>query len=188
MIWLELDRIANALRTKLYSDKQYLSTGWSPGFEEWERAYRAAQLAAPSEFEKWRAAQVEEWRAPPLSPPPPPPPRPALRKPSPPPPHVCGVECWRKYLKNPNRTLAVMLAREGGATLTAIGKQFGCGPERIRQILLKGERKRKHASKKLWLRAHASRPIDMGGPRGVWMEFRPTLDPRFDFMEPIAAR
>ena len=40
----------------------------------------------------------------------------------------------------------------------------------------------------MWMarrRQQLNRPLDMGGPRDVWLEFYPPPDPRFDNMAPV---
>lgn len=38
-----------------------------------------------------------------------------------------------------------------------------------------------------WERCRLGRPIDMGGPRDVWLEFGVPPDPRLDNMYPVGA-
>jgi hypothetical protein len=35
-------------------------------------------------------------------------------------------------------------------------------------------------------RYYLGRPIDMGGPRDIWLTYYPSADPRLDNMEPAA--
>jgi hypothetical protein len=67
--------------------------------------------------------------------------------------------------------------------LTHIAELLGVTPTRARQIYLEAEEDVRRASfDKL---PTQSRPIDMGGPRDVWLEFYPPPDPRFDNMAPV---
>jgi hypothetical protein len=70
-----------------------------------------------------------------------------------------------------------------GRSYASIGKNLNCSMERVRQIvqreIRRGNRPRKSYS------PPKGRPMDMGGPRNVWLTYYPSLDPRLDNMEPV---
>lgn len=92
---------------------------------------------------------------------------------------------------------ALAMAR-AGSRIVDIARFFGTYHENARAIL---QRARKNERRALARERSAiererlealpppsqpkGRPIDMGGSRDVWLEFRPGPDPRFDFMEPV---
>jgi hypothetical protein len=105
-----------------------------------------------------------------------------------PPPKPAGPS-WAERL----RRAAVL--RDEGKTMRQIGVELGVSGERARQILGQAERLGRHAIRGAHNRAiqraaslrGPGRPVDLGGPRDVWLTFRPTTDPRFAFMEPVGA-
>lgn len=83
------------------------------------------------------------------------------------------------------RRKAIGLARRSGRTYRDIGDEYGLSVERIRQIAAKFERIEETRQNKKRYRPNLGRPIDIGGPRDVWMTFHPSPDPRLDIMEPV---
>lgn len=85
------------------------------------------------------------------------------------------------------RNTEIVKLRAQGLTFEAIGKRFKLSRERIRQIIDKHARQalKKAQAVAWWERVHATaqwgplpppgkgRPLDMGGPRGVWIEDEP---------------
>lgn len=78
----------------------------------------------------------------------------------------------RRQALGPNyfsdRQSRMVALRRSGLTLQAVAEQFGISRERVRQILAGHDRhdlaERRH------LKRRRGRPIDMGGPRGVWID------------------
>jgi hypothetical protein len=70
----------------------------------------------------------------------------------------------------PGRNKEIYIDRiEKGMTYRAIGEKYNLSRERIRQIVAKIERQ-KVSGLRIVRRKHSpSRPIDMGGPRDVWI-------------------
>lgn len=72
-----------------------------------------------------------------------------------------------------------------------VGTQIGLHRQRVRQIYEAQERWRIWRAKILpfeKVEMNRGRPIDMGGPRDVWLTFFPSPDPRLDNMEPSNGR
>jgi hypothetical protein len=83
--------------------------------------------------------------------------------------------------------------RLAGRALQEIGDDIGISRTRVDQICWQQEEIDWHRRDN-WLKlkpwrtpANPGRPIDMGGPRDVWLEYRPPADPRLDNMEPVRA-
>ena len=73
------------------------------------------------------------------------------------------------YLEHKRRYIAVLTLRRQGLTFKEIGRKIDRGPERVRGILAAAELELRRASTQ-WLRRRTrSRPIDMGGPRDIWL-------------------
>jgi hypothetical protein len=73
-------------------------------------------------------------------------------------------------------------------TFASIADEIGLSRERVRNIFDQADRR------KAWratiapfdlVRRDTSRPLDMGGPRDVWLTFYPSADPRVDNMAPV---
>lgn len=77
----------------------------------------------------------------------------------------------------------VLQRRAEGATLKQIGIEIGRVRETVRQIESRAKRKMKR--RQICSRVHLARPLDMGGPRDIWLTFMPSPDARFDNMEPV---
>lgn len=80
------------------------------------------------------------------------------------------------------KDVKIRAARESGETLRSIADRHGVTKEAVRQSILREERNWRRRG--LIRRAHLAQPIDLGGPRDVWLTFLPGPDARFDFMEP----
>lgn len=84
--------------------------------------------------------------------------------------------------------------RQSGRKLADIGRDVGLSRERVRSIVWKAqyaEASRCRLVARLVARGlieptNKGRPIDMGGPRDVWLTFFPPPDPRLDNMEPVS--
>jgi hypothetical protein len=75
-------------------------------------------------------------------------------------------------------------------TLKSIGDQIGLSRDRVNQIAKQVERRRNRQAAIRpfeFPEINKGRPIDMGGPRDVWLTFFPSPDPRLDNMEPVSA-
>ncbi len=82
-----------------------------------------------------------------------------------------------------HRSAEIYQMRMFGAPLREVGLRFGISRERARQIVASEERHRQK-----WFRPWRNlRPLDMGGPRDVWMIFTPGPDPRLDWQIPATA-
>jgi hypothetical protein len=78
-----------------------------------------------------------------------------------------------------NRERWVAIERARGRALQDIADQLGLGPERIRQMHHKHLLKARLSMRRFRAsRENIGRPIDMGGPRDVWLEYGPVADPR----------
>lgn len=79
------------------------------------------------------------------------------------------------------------IERAKGRGLKSIGDQIGRSPERIRQMLLKYDERIAPLARRRrqWSRTNLGRPVDMGGPRDVWLEYGVSPDPRLDNMTPV---
>jgi hypothetical protein len=78
-----------------------------------------------------------------------------------------------------NRERWVAIERAKGRSLRDIADQLGLGPERIRQMHHKHLLKARLSMHRFRVsRGNIGRPIDMGGPRDVWLEYGPGTDPR----------
>jgi hypothetical protein len=82
--------------------------------------------------------------------------------------------------------------RAGGRTLADVGREFGLSGSRasgIVQVQQAVEDSRVALSAEKWRRAGSrqdlGRPVDMGGPRDVWLTYLPAADPRLDNMVPV---
>lgn len=64
-----------------------------------------------------------------------------------------------------------------GKSCAEIGEGLGVGSWRVGQMLAHEERRRQNFSKTRWVwyltRKNLGRPIDMGGPRDQWLEYKP---------------
>lgn len=69
------------------------------------------------------------------------------------------------------RNRLMTIARQQGATYAELAEIYGLCPQACREIIVRLERRAARNVKRLWLRAHASRPIDMGGPRDVLLSY-----------------
>lgn len=77
-----------------------------------------------------------------------------------------------------------------GRMQSAIAGQLGISKTRVSAIVKKEERlerSRRARLYKTWLEANPNRgrPLDMGGPRDVWLTYYPSSDPRLDNMDPV---
>lgn len=80
----------------------------------------------------------------------------------------------------------VLYQCRAGVRQADIARMLGLSPERTRQLRMKAERHHKGWAARRWLPpTRIFRPIDMGGPRDVWLEFYPPPDPRLDNMAPV---
>lgn len=81
----------------------------------------------------------------------------------------------------------------GGRTLQEIAQIVGRSRARVEQICCRQEeinckRAEKWSMPKPWRApVNNGRPVDMGGPREVWLTYYPPPDPRLDNMEPVRA-
>ena len=72
-----------------------------------------------------------------------------------------------------------------GRSLRAIAAEVGISSSRAAEIYHREVRKQKRWAEQYHPTSpYLGRPIDMGGPRDVWLTFYPSPDPRFDNMEP----
>lgn len=94
---------------------------------------------------------------------------------------------WRDISRERHRW--VYERRAEGHTLQQIGDALRLSRERIRQMLKKEGRRQARRQKTVWswyeIRQSPGRPLDMGGPRDVWLTYGPSPDPRLDNMVPV---
>jgi hypothetical protein len=83
--------------------------------------------------------------------------------------------------------------RLAGRRLQQIADDLGISRNRVDQICCRQEEIDRHRRDN-WLKpkpwrnpVNRGRPIDMGGPRDVWLHYRVAADPRLDNMEPVRA-
>lgn len=118
----------------------------------------------------------EEVRPPPWEPPPPRRPKSATPRPT---------LTREQYLR---RNLEIYRARLKGETFTALGKKYDLSPTAIACICNNMMRREKrHAA--WWARkqrypTNLGRPLDLAGPRDVWLSYGVSVDPRLDNMLP----
>lgn len=72
-----------------------------------------------------------------------------------------------------------------GRLQSEIAAMLGISRARVHQIYHKAEREHRTTRIRIFSRAYSAVPIDVGGPRDVWLEFHPPPDPRFDNMAPV---
>lgn len=76
----------------------------------------------------------------------------------------------------------VAVERAKGRLLREIADDLGISADRVKQLQLRHEERSRH-SLRIFARNRAEnlgRPVDMGGPRDVWLEYGPSTDPRLD--------
>lgn len=79
---------------------------------------------------------------------------------------------------------AIWLSRETGVTVAVIAREYSITPYRVRQIVARIDRREARRQDISRRRRGRSRPVDMGGPRDVWLTFTPGPDPRLDWQVP----
>jgi hypothetical protein len=83
------------------------------------------------------------------------------------------------------------IERSRGRTFAAIGRDAGLHPAGVQQLCAKearlDEKRLARWRARVWSRTEVNRgrPIDMGGPRDVWLHYGPSADPRLDNREPV---
>ena len=82
------------------------------------------------------------------------------------------------------RQRQVMDALMIGRSQKSVAAELGISQSRVWQICRQTKLRLEQTGNTLHCCSHLSRPIDMGGPRDVWMTYRPGPDPHLDYMEP----
>ena len=83
-----------------------------------------------------------------------------------------------------DRDFAVYLERQLGLQFEYIARKYKISVSYVQQIA-KRERLHQEEIRRKWFKSCQSRPIDMGGPRDVWLEFVPGIDPAWQPMAPV---
>ena len=88
------------------------------------------------------------------------------------------------------RNHRIWQAYREGRTYADVAAEFGLSISRVRGIVFlqqETEDARIRAARRCWAasRRDLGRPLDMGGPRDVWLTYLPSFDPRFDNMVPV---
>jgi hypothetical protein len=84
-----------------------------------------------------------------------------------------------------------LIERSKGRTFAAIGRDGGLSTSRVQQLCAREQRRDEKRVARwrahVWSRTEVNRgrPIDMGGPRDVWLHYGPPADPRLDNREPV---
>ncbi len=93
---------------------------------------------------------------------------------------------WARFPTRKIRRLWVYTERLSGRTFKSIGEEIGVSVSRASELFRRAEREMR---RKLYhppvRERELGRPLDMGGPRDVWLEFYVPPDPRFDNMAPV---